>query len=131
MAAGIPTALTDAQWEHFCRDGFINLGQVATATELTQLNQRLDDLSACVYVCAPAALALKREVGGRFQFLLVSQMRDSRADCSATLPWAPCAPVVSWTRGRPPCAHARLTLRDVAPRSAGQEVIRRGPADAA
>lgn len=43
--AALPTALSDQQWDTFCRDGFVNLGRVATDEELSLLNARLDDLS--------------------------------------------------------------------------------------
>jgi hypothetical protein len=40
----MPTTLTDSQWHEFQREGYTHLGQLLSATELSALQQRIDDI---------------------------------------------------------------------------------------
>ena len=39
-----PQSLTDVQWEQFQRDGYLKLGKLLDASELQELQQRIDDI---------------------------------------------------------------------------------------
>jgi phytanoyl-CoA hydroxylase len=44
MADEVRTSISDAEYEQFCRDGYLVLGRVISTEALAELNQRLDDI---------------------------------------------------------------------------------------